>query len=486
MILKRSRIQQPDGSLYTWDSLEDHQKAGMAFILNERIVDCFPQGVNKWKRIAHGVLGIDKVETEPNELIESISIHGKAIWRDLHQFVRKGGDQITSTGDLSTNCGGKMYQHFRSDYKDMWGDVRSTQSTTMFSLNIHIEPVLRFQAPFSMVCAFVVSSLIIHYRQVIHPQGFPPVSGATVSGAGAWASIVKSVKQRSKWTSLRAVSKLIPHRGLRSQKARDSSALGSGPNLSSSPDVTVAVMAYNNAIETKAGNCTLNIGRFMRRNLTAKQKYETIFEGMGFRFGDVLNALLKLSNGEPEGGSFLESINILRDEPPETLCNEVARELKHGALCAQVRLYEGYEESSMCVKEPEMKFTQNFHFVAIIGVSRTQNDQHGGVMFLAQDSCGQPFKNISLELLREMGSAKRLWYIPHDTGIKMPNGSVFDLKPEDIVTAGGLQLKRSELPRCTPVHLSEEERKELEERQEELKALVDPDYIPEWARKFAN
>ena len=479
-----------NGSPYTWDSLEDLQQAGMAFIINEGIPDCFPRGHDRNRRIAHGVLGIDKVDEKSGE----ITIHGQAIWRDLHQFVRKGGDLINLTGNWTTNFGGDKYRQFRSDHKDLWGDVggRKVKSCTIFSLNLHIEPVLRSQAEFYMVCAFVVSSVMIHYRQVIHPQG-APASGATTSGASAWSSIVESTPDnqgsrqtpRKSWKDVGSKLRTLSN-PLRRRKARDSSTLGSGrgsPPASSPAHQTVAVLANDKAVETKAANFTLNVGRYMRHNLTAKQKYETIFEGKGFKFEDVMSGLLRLSNpSAPVVGGFLWCIDIVQNETPEYFCSEVTKQLQHGALCARVRLYEGYEEETMCVKKFGMKFTDDFHFVAIIGVSRTHDDQHGGVMFLAQDSLGEPFKNISLELLRAMQSTTALLYIPHNAGIKIPNESVFDIKPEDIVTAGGLQLKKSESPRCTDGPISDEERTERKEKRELLGALFDPDYQPEWAR----
>ena len=139
----------------------------------------------------------------------------------------------------------------------------------------------------------------------------------------------------------------------------------------------------------------------------------------------------------------------------------------------------------MCVKKNGMKFQNNYHFVTIIGVSRTLNDLHGGVMLLAQDSLGEPFKNISLELLRAMQSTDGLYFIPHLAGIKMPEGSVFDIKPETIATAGGFQLKKSgEFPRCTGGPLSEEELKEKKDQEESLLVLLDPNYVAPWAREY--
>lgn len=483
LILQRSCLRR-NGSSYTWDSLQDLQQAGMAFIINEGILDCFPRASNKSKRIAHGVLGIDEVVSG------KITIHGQAIWQDLHQFVRKGGDRIDLTGDWSKNFSGEKYRQFRSRHKDLWGDAGELKvksfTSTMFSLNVHVDPVLKFQADYSMVRAFVVCSLMIHYRQAIHPHGSAAASGATASGTSAWSSIAAPVNQGSKQTPRTAIAhKLLSIPGLRRRKARDSSTLRSGPGsppASSPAHPPVAVLANDNAIETKAGNFSLNIGRYMRQKLTAKQKYETIFEGKGFIFEDVMNGLLRLSNAKAPNGGFLQTINILQHESPEYFCKEVTKQLQHGALCARIRLYEGYGEKTMCVKEREMKFQDSFHFVAITGVSRTHDDLHGGVMFLAQDSLGEPFKNISLELLRAMGATGCLLYIPHNEGIEMPKGSVFDIKPEDIVTAGGLQLKRSEFPRCTDGPMSEEERKERKENRELLEALLNPDYLPEWAR----
>lgn len=159
MILKRSHLKQEDGSFYTWDSLQDYQQAGMAFILNEGIVECFPPGHDKNGRIAHGVLGINKIENG------EISIHGEDICRDLRQFIRKGSDHVNSNGSWSTNFGLEQYTQFRDNHKELWGNdsEREVESCTIFSLNFQVEPILQFQAEFSMVCAFVVSSLMIHY-----------------------------------------------------------------------------------------------------------------------------------------------------------------------------------------------------------------------------------------------------------------------------------------------------------------------------------
>jgi len=469
----------------------------MAFIINEGIVDCFTRGQDRNERITHCVLGIDKVDGSGK-----ITIHGKAMWLDLLQFVRKRGDLVNLTGDWTTNFAAEKYRQFRSDHKGLWGEVgaRKEESCTMFSLNPGIDPVLRFQADSSMACAFVVSSLMIHYRQVIDRQGGVPASAATASGASKWSSVVEATPRnqgskqtcwnlsplRSAWRS--STSEPRRHGNLpRRQKARDSSTLGRGPGgppASSPAHPPVTVMTNDNAIETRAGIFMLNIGRCMRHNLTARQKYEIIFEGKGFTFEKVMDGLLRMSNAKAEEGAlaFLETINIRRNARPGHFFNEVNYQLQHGALCARIRLYEGYEKKTMCVLEPNMKFTKNFHFVTIIGVCRTHNDQHGGVMFLAQDSFpSQPFKYISLELLRAMRSTSSLKYIPHDNEIKMPNASVFDTKPEDIVTGGGFQLGK--VPRWTDGLISEEEQKELKEKGELWDALVDPYWLPKWARK---
>ena len=150
-ILQQSGLQRPSDdesqSHYTWEDLNHLQQAGMAFIINEGISDCFPPGRNSNKRIAHGVLGIDKVYGSVT------TIHGKGICRDLHQFVRKRGDCITSAANWNTNFGAEKYEKFRSDHKQLWSEVveRSVESCTTFSLNPGIDE-------FSMASAFVVSS----------------------------------------------------------------------------------------------------------------------------------------------------------------------------------------------------------------------------------------------------------------------------------------------------------------------------------------
>ncbi|CAB9509486.1 expressed unknown protein [Seminavis robusta] len=494
LILQKSLLLQGSGSPYTWESLNDLQQASMAFIINEGIVDCFSRGQDRNKRIAHGVLGIDKVDAKDGKM--TCTIPGQAICRDLHQFVRKNGDAIKSTGNWSTNFDGESYQQFRSDNKELWGDGRERKgkSCTLFTLNHHIEPILRPQAEFSMVCAFVVSSLMIHYRQVIHPQGETPVSSPTTTGTRtsplSWSNIANktSGNQGSKparWQ--KAMKSALTKVGMR-RKARDNSALTTSPGSSpgrSPARAPVAVLANDTMIETKAGNFTLNIGRYMRHSLTAKEKYETIFEGKGFVFEDVLNGLLSLSNTSAPRQGW---IDIAQDETPEYFYKEVKKHLQHGALCAHVRLYEGYEQSTMCVKDrPRMNFTDDYHFVAIIGVRQTGDNLHGGVLFLAQDSLGRPFKTISLELLRAMRPTRTiLEFIPNNAGIEMPKDSVFDLSPEDIVTAGGLKLKKSDFPRCQDGPISEEERQEQKEKRENLKALLDPDYLPEWSRALRS
>ena len=498
LILAQSNLLQHNGFIYAWDSLEAHQQAGMAFIINEGILDCFYQEYDSNQEIAqtltYGVLGIDKVDEEGK-----ITIHGKAICRDLYQFVRKGGDVVNSKGNWTTQFAGGTYEQFRSLYKYMWGNVgeKRVQSCTIFSLNSHIEPILRFQTDFSMVCGFTVSALIIHYRQVIYPQG-----GVAALDENTWPCIAEGTpgNQGSKQTfrklwkaATNNYHTLIDISSLWRRKACDSNTLGSRSESSPTSSPThqsVAVLANDNAIEIKAGNYTLNIGRYMRHTLTADEKYETIFGGKGFVFLEVIHTLLSQSNAEiPRSESFLGRIDIVLSHynTIDFFYNQVAEQLKHGALCARIRPYKGYSNTSMCLMEDhDMNFNSGCHFVTIIGVSRTKNDQHGGIMLLAQDSYdAQPFKNISLELLRAMKSTKDLFFILYNRGINMPNGSVFDVKPADIVTAGGLQLKRNEVFRFPDsLKSKEEERKEWKKRQEHSDFLYNPDYEPEWARNI--
>jgi hypothetical protein len=75
LILRRSLLlKQPGvtGHYYTWDDLDQLQKAGMAFIINEGIKASLPAGTNANIFITYGVLAKDKVETDG-----STSIPGK-------------------------------------------------------------------------------------------------------------------------------------------------------------------------------------------------------------------------------------------------------------------------------------------------------------------------------------------------------------------------------------------------------------------------
>lgn len=427
----------------------------MAFIINESLSDHFPVAQNKPRRIAHGVLGINKVEENGD-----ISINGETIHHHLLQFIRKGGDVIESpNSNLTTNfAAAEKYRQFRSEHKELWGDVgdRKVESCTMFELNPAIEPVLRFQAEHSMVCAFVVSALMIHYRQVIHPE--TTAAGTTSPRAETLSSIVKSkpenrrvhqtprkLFQADSTSGWRSPSKLWI--GKRQSKSSNLENANESPPVRSPTHRPVTLLAGDNAVETRAGTFTLNIGRYMRNNLTAQEKYETIFLGWGFAFEKVLVGILRMSNDKTPSEDLFDTINIRPDRTPQYFYEEVKRVLKHGPLCIRIKIFDGYSNKSTCVMEPGIRFIPNtFHFVTIHGVALTGDNEHGGIMFAAHDSLeAQPYKNFSLELLRNMRSG-RLIYIPFipEEEIKMPNETVFDLAPEAIVTAGGLQLQKCE------------------------------------------
>ena len=268
------------------------------------------------------------------------------------------------------------------------------------------------------------------------------------------------------------------------KKKLASTTLGNGqegPSSSSRTHRSVAVFANDNEIGTKAHFFTLNIGRYMRHKLSVRQKYETIFEGKGFVFDDVLLGLLRLSNPKASMSDVLGFVDIDVYKTRQAIYEDVSRQLQHGALCVRIRIFDGYMEKTTCVKAREMLFTSAYHYVTIHGVALTRHGEHGGIMFLVQDSFeNRPFKNISLELLREMGSQS---IIHIKKSIKMPTTSVFDLDPEDIVTAGGLELQKLRTSRCIDV---EGEQREQQKNRELLRALLEPNYVPEWVRRLRS
>jgi hypothetical protein len=326
---------------------------------------------------------------------------------------------------------------------------------------------------------------MIHYRKAIYLD--------SVSGDRTWTDDTAAVTPpqpiatAGKWSRLFKLNSLP---GTRSRSTRHDSSLASSPSSPPAKRIVGLLLSpSDNAIETSDGEFTLNISRYMRNNLSATEKCRTIFRADGFVFQEVMDGLLKMSNPPSTCGSPLLAMIDVIDSTKTSQClyNEVKRQLKHGALCCRIRLFYGYLQTDTCVKTDEMKFTDDWHFVAVIGVSLAPD----GIMLLIQDSFAEkPFKFISLELLREMKSSRFLFYIPHGTGIKMPSDSVFDTKAEDIITAGGIQLRRN-VNSCFGQELiyeeeREEEKKKMAESLELLHALLNPDYLPRWARELAR
>ena len=438
----------------------------MAFLINEGIDRCFEEGRDKCRTIACCVLN-------QNYVVGDKTISGKDFWRNLFQFIRKGGDDITKTSGSMRNFGADAYLEFRKKHDDIfgvqsrkfWKGESGVEWTTLFSLNPGVDPILRMQSDSSVVCAFCVCALMIHYRSETCPQGDTPTPWRDRTRAST------PKEDKRDWRFFLCGASRDTNNGTDLRTNNGTPAANQRTNLLESHD----------AIEARAGKFSLNINRYMRYMLSKDEKYNTIFNYGQFVFTDVLAKLLEQSNsrngyeyiGKVRMYEYIGRVRNKRD--PDAIYRDVESHLQYGSLCCRLNLYDGYTESERCAKPEGEPFLNIYHFVTVVGVASEKKTSGTKVTFVIQDSLTPcPFKLLDLDLLLQMESTDALHYIEPEMSIKMPGDlSVFDMKVEDIVTGGGFFSEKSET-----------EPDERDRIKQNLLILLQPDYLPEWAREL--
>lgn len=159
----------------------------------------------------------------------------------------------------------------------------------------------------------------------------------------------------------------------------------------------------------------INIGRFMRNNLTNEQIFQSIFgENGGYPEGILETLLEHTAVPRPESHSP-KTRRIAIDYTDSMLVHgNILNELEtRGALLVKgLKVFPGYIDASITEHSGNLEALGGcatghsvLHACVVTGVVLTGSDEvMGGVKFLMQDSIpGRPFVGIGLDLLRSMG-----------------------------------------------------------------------------------
>lgn len=399
----------------TWETLSNEQKAMMAFFVNEDLFRFFPEHYKAAKRIVAALF--------------TIGDHG-VVWHDnFLNFVRKGGDKAYYEDREShegEDGGVSRYKEHIEKYP-IWKDLDERSVTLP---NFH--PLLRFQKEDAMVCSIVTACLLIDY----------------------------------------------------SQKSRSFSG-----ECSSSSCTVVKCDNGSGGTEATLAKFAMNISRFMRKELSQEEIYGYIFKSIGFKVKTILERIMLNCNrgrdvddiiGQFDFDALESSTEDGDDVALDVFFADIHKVLAKGPLFTdRFRLYDEYGSSDTCVSGGGAKtFPKNdkFHSITIIGAARTPN-QHGGILFLVQDSDPvHPFKNIGLNLMLQMGSIRHLGFLRPP--VCFPTGGVFDLEPNFLFTFSGGR-KKSLLCEERQVLTAEEQKAGLEA----WYFYTCPDYVPPWKQR---
>ncbi|CAB9526686.1 expressed unknown protein [Seminavis robusta] len=159
----------------------------------------------------------------------------------------------------------------------------------------------------------------------------------------------------------------------------------------------------------------LNIGRFMRNNLTEERIFEMVFKGQGgYPGADILDRLLVLCHTAPNMGK-IDTLTItgMKGAPPDWIFWSVHCKLSNrGALLVDdFPLFDEYLDAANTVfsgnwndKKQSDDLKNRFRAFLIVGVKRTDDGGMGGVKFFLQDTFPErPFIEVGWDLLKSAG-----------------------------------------------------------------------------------
>ena len=159
----------------------------------------------------------------------------------------------------------------------------------------------------------------------------------------------------------------------------------------------------------------INVGRFMRNNLSNKQIFRTIFFQDGGYPDFILETLLEhVQTPHPDDHAKKTRKASIDYDSSKLVYEVVLHELKkRGPLLVKgLKSFPGYIDTSITEHSGDLKELGGhttghpvLHACVVTGVVLTGSDDvMGGVKFLMQDSLpGRPFVGIGLDLLRSMG-----------------------------------------------------------------------------------
>ena len=159
----------------------------------------------------------------------------------------------------------------------------------------------------------------------------------------------------------------------------------------------------------------INVGRFMRNNLSDEQIFRTIFLADGGYPQNILNTLLTHATiPHPESHAAKTRKERITSEESIGVFYGIEGALKEVGplIVCGLRPFPAYMDPTITeysgdwetLKDPNPNPSTGFHACVVVGVKRTRNEEMGGVKFLVQDSLpGRPFVSIGLDLLRSMG-----------------------------------------------------------------------------------
>lgn len=401
------------GLTASWQTLTNWQKAAMAFLINEGLPAYFPSFADAASDVTRALFPCSDDDTICHD--------------NLDNFVRRGGDKVFGRGTVRTadDSGMALYQAFISKHKIWRHD--NPDSCTLFSLHPTLVPLLRFQHESSVACSAVAAAIIVYYCQ--HCQS-------------------------SKKEALM-------------QQGENGAVLLDGDSD--------AVEVLDGSVAAKLSAFAMNVSRFMRVRLTSEEKFLYIFKSRGFGIEDMLVRMLTPSNPSLRSNEFTDRQKIKLDMDLDHLHKKLNGYLQHGPLHTdRFKLYLEHGDSDTCEYHGHKTFTGDFHTITIVGAARTP-ERNGGILFIVQDSdCAQPFKNVGLDLLLEMG-IQRLEYLDHDMNINFPVGGVFGMNPDFVGTNGGDSPFEPKAP-------TYDEWIKPAGQLEQWRYYTEPGYVPSWAR----
>jgi len=178
---------------------------------------------------------------------------------------------------------------------------------------------------------------------------------------------------------------------------------------------TMELRSQSNAQESFQ-QYSINIGRYMRNNLSDKDIYRCVFaeRGGGYPLNILEELLTATRNGIVNPTNTVDTSFV--DDDDDDLSSEVfiyfKRRLKRYGpiMLTNFRTFPDFANAEKTLFSGDWNvllgkdYTETLHAILITGVRAVPNESHGGVLFEVQDSLQKrPFLYLGLDLLKSMG-----------------------------------------------------------------------------------